>query len=51
MILQKFTSSKHIQTMVGAGREAQDGQRVGLQVLGSWALGSASSSPGQTGCY
>lgn len=55
MILQNFTSSKNTQTMVVAGREAQDGQHVGLQVLGKQSetnvLGSASSSLGQTGCY
>lgn len=54
MILQNFTSSKHSQTMVVAGREGQDGQHVGLQVLGKQSeanvLGSASSSLGQTGC-
>lgn len=55
MILQNFTFSKHIQTMVVAGREAQDGQHFGLQVLGKQGeanvLGSASSSLGQAGCY
>lgn len=54
MILQNFTPSKHSQTMVVPGREAQDGQHIGLQVLGKQCeaniLGSASSSLGQTGC-
>lgn len=55
MNLQIFTSSKYIQSVVVAEREAQDGQHIGLQILDKQHeadfLGSVSSSWGQTGCY
>lgn len=55
MTLQNFTSSKYIQSVVVAGREAQDWQHIGLQILDKQheadVLGSVSSSRGQTGCY